>query len=386
MANTPITVTDQNGKSITVLADDFCLGISNAAGTQTTLLEQPNGRTVLFEAAISTLPAEDFLFVTSAKSQGVFSAGQSIALNKEFFKESLITGSGCTLLFKTTLGAIEVTESQANVKAQLQPTSGGSGTFRTLSDDVVSEVDGGITTIQNGVVSNAKLATVPTATLKGKNTAGTGAPLDLTVAQVKTMLALENVDNTTDANKPISSATQSALDAKQATLVSATNIKTINGNSLLGSGDLVVSGGSSLTTTTVGTATFQYEILTGTPVISYTKTGGSGVGTMGVTGGTIKLRRFVDDILTADTAANAIKFELVGTGTNYKLARPTPTKYTLNATDALADASTNATVSNQVDIDNTPPVKYGNIVITGHGSITIRMDNVTTDTGIDFKW
>jgi len=37
----------------------------------------------------------------------------------------------------------------------------------------------------------------------------------------------------------------SDLAAKQATLVSATNIKTVNGSSLLGSGDLVVSGGSS---------------------------------------------------------------------------------------------------------------------------------------------
>ena len=36
---------------------------------------------------------------------------------------------------------------------------------------------------------------------------------------------------------------QTALDAKQATLVSATNIKTINGSSVLGSGDLVVSAG-----------------------------------------------------------------------------------------------------------------------------------------------
>ena len=34
-----------------------------------------------------------------------------------------------------------------------------------------------------------------------------------------------------------------ALAAKQATLVSATNIKTINGSSVLGSGDLAVSGG-----------------------------------------------------------------------------------------------------------------------------------------------
>lgn len=36
---------------------------------------------------------------------------------------------------------------------------------------------------------------------------------------------------------------QTALDAKQATLVSATNIKTVNGQTLLGSGDLVIAGG-----------------------------------------------------------------------------------------------------------------------------------------------
>lgn len=37
---------------------------------------------------------------------------------------------------------------------------------------------------------------------------------------------------------------QDALDGKQDTLVSGVNIKTINGDSLLGSGDLVIQGGS----------------------------------------------------------------------------------------------------------------------------------------------
>ena len=37
---------------------------------------------------------------------------------------------------------------------------------------------------------------------------------------------------------------QSALDGKQDTLVSGTNIKTINGTSVLGSGDLAVGCGS----------------------------------------------------------------------------------------------------------------------------------------------
>ena len=58
----------------------------------------------------------------------------------------------------------------------------------------------------------------------------------------KTSIGLGNVDNTSDANKPVSSATQTALNAKQATLVSGTNIKTINGSTVLGAGDLVVSG------------------------------------------------------------------------------------------------------------------------------------------------
>ena len=63
----------------------------------------------------------------------------------------------------------------------------------------------------------------------------------ITLTQVKTSLALNNVDNTSDANKPVSSAQQTALDAKQATLVSGTNIKTINGTSVLGSGNIAIS-------------------------------------------------------------------------------------------------------------------------------------------------
>jgi hypothetical protein len=54
---------------------------------------------------------------------------------------------------------------------------------------------------------------------------------------------LNNVDNTSDANKPVSSAGQTALDAKQPTLVSGTNISTINGVSILGGSPLVIARG-----------------------------------------------------------------------------------------------------------------------------------------------
>ena len=76
-------------------------------------------------------------------------------------------------------------------------------------------------TIADGSVTNAKLADMATKTYKGRTTAGTGVPEDVAVATLKTDLilvkadvGLGNVDNTSDAAKPVSTATQTALDLK----------------------------------------------------------------------------------------------------------------------------------------------------------------------------
>lgn len=53
----------------------------------------------------------------------------------------------------------------------------------------------GALTIANGVVSNAKLSQVSTATIKGRVTAGSGAPEDLTATQVRTLLNVEDGAN-----------------------------------------------------------------------------------------------------------------------------------------------------------------------------------------------
>ena len=55
---------------------------------------------------------------------------------------------------------------------------------------------------------------------------------------------------------------QSELDDKQDTLVSATNIKTINGSSVLGSGDLAVGGGSGIHTQLLPGGSFMGGIYT----------------------------------------------------------------------------------------------------------------------------
>jgi hypothetical protein len=70
------------------------------------------------------------------------------------------------------------------------------------------------TKIANGTISNTNLTTVNSKTFKGRTDAGTGVVQDLTVAQVKTDLAIDLVNNTSDASKPVSTATQTALDLK----------------------------------------------------------------------------------------------------------------------------------------------------------------------------
>jgi hypothetical protein len=97
-----------------------------------------------------------------------------------------------------------------------------------MPDQKISEL-AAITTIDNAADVLPIVDTSATTTKK------------VTPTQLKSSLALNNVDNTSDADKPVSSATQTALDAKQATLVSGTNIKTVNNTSLLGSGNIAIS-------------------------------------------------------------------------------------------------------------------------------------------------
>lgn len=57
---------------------------------------------------------------------------------------------------------------------------------------------GNATTIANNAVTNAKLADMATATFKGRTTAGTGDPEDLTVAQMRTGLGIASRFTSTD--------------------------------------------------------------------------------------------------------------------------------------------------------------------------------------------
>ena len=74
--------------------------------------------------------------------------------------------------------------------------------------------------------------------LNGESLLGSG---DVTIS--KSSLGLGNVDNTADLDKPVSTAQRVALDQKQNNLVTGANLKTVNGQDLLGAGDVAITKG-----------------------------------------------------------------------------------------------------------------------------------------------
>jgi hypothetical protein len=122
----------------------------------------------------------------------------------------------------------------------------------TLSDQ--TDLQSALDAKQATLVSGTNIKTINSTSLLGSGnvaveptiTAGTTSQYyrgDKTFQTLdKSAVGLSNVDNTSDVNKPVSTAQATAIAAKQDTLVSGTNIKTINSTSLLGSGDIVIGG------------------------------------------------------------------------------------------------------------------------------------------------
>jgi hypothetical protein len=81
--------------------------------------------------------------------------------------------------------------------------------------DIIVTGAGATLTVGPAVITYSKIQNVSaTGRLLGRNSAGAGVIEELDAATSKTLLGLNNLDNTSDANKPVSTAQQTALDTK----------------------------------------------------------------------------------------------------------------------------------------------------------------------------
>ena len=109
----------------------------------------------------------------------------------------------------------------ATLWATKQAAMGADDNYVTDAEKTVIGNTSNTNTGDQTAIPNSALANMTQKTYKGRTTASTGVPEDVAGATLKTDLGLVkgdvglgNVDNTTDAGKPVSTATQTALDLK----------------------------------------------------------------------------------------------------------------------------------------------------------------------------
>ena len=190
------------------------------------------------------------------------STAQQTALDLKVDENAAITGATKTKITydakglvtagadATTADIASSTDKRYVTDAQLVVVGNTSGT-NTGDNATNSQYSGLAASKQDTLVSATNIKTINSTTLLGSGniaveptiTATTSADYyrgDKTFATLnKTAVGLGNVDNTTDANKPVSTATQTALDAKTNKLI-VTNRQTASYTLVLGDADKLV--------------------------------------------------------------------------------------------------------------------------------------------------
>ena len=133
--------------------------------------------------------------------------------------------------------------------------------------DIVVGSSGTSWTIDTGVVTNAKLADVATSTFKGRTTAGTGVPEDLTAAQARTILNVEDGATADQTDSEIETAYNNQVDVVSqvdAEAGTSTDVKRWTPERVKQAIDALASGTTNLSEGTTTNTTVDVNSSTGT--------------------------------------------------------------------------------------------------------------------------
>ena len=243
LTGTPIAPTAAGGTNTTQIATTAFVTTA-VSGATITSLDDVADVTITSNSSGHFLKWNGTAWVNDAIDLGTDTTGSYVT--------SLVAGTGVTLAGNSGEGAtptvtVDTTVIQARV-ANVTDTEIG------YLDGVTSAIQTQIDTKLASSTAGTTYAPLASPTFTGTVTIPTGASITAPTGLVKGDVGLGNVDNTSDANKPVSTAQQTALDLK-ANLASPTFTGTTTLNDATVSGNLIVSG----TTTSINTETLTVD-------------------------------------------------------------------------------------------------------------------------------
>lgn len=234
-----------------------------SAGTGLTL----TGTTFSLTTPVATTLGGTGLTTFGATNRAIFSSGTTTLTAGTLPVAAGGTGQttftdGQLLIGKTTDGSLAKATITASTGISVTNGDGSITITNTAPDQTVSLTGSGTTTI-TGTYPNFNVASADqyvgtvTSVSASVDTTGTDIAVAVTSSTTTPAIALSIPTSSASARGALTSTDWSTFNAKQVALVSGTNIKTINGTSVLGSGDL-----STLSTplAVVGNATAGAEI------------------------------------------------------------------------------------------------------------------------------